>query len=77
MCNLEVVSQKGDICWTSIMGQHKESPYGMGQYIWIWSVRNGGHHFRKGMVKSSQIHRVPLKGRGLKSSCDYIRCGFD
>ena len=67
MCNLEVVSEKGGICCTSIMGQHEESPDSMGKYLWIWSVGNGGHHFWEGKVKRSQIQRVPLRGRGLKS----------
>ena len=26
---------------------HEYIPYGMVQYICIWSVGNGGHHFRK------------------------------
>ena len=67
MCNLEVVSEKQGICFTYTMGQHEEIPDGMSQYIWSWSVGNGGHPFCKGTVKSSQIHRVPLRGRGLKS----------
>ena len=67
MCNLEVVSDKGGIYWIFTVGQHEESPDSMGQYIWIWSVGNGGHHFCKGKVKTSQIQRVPLRGRGLKS----------
>ena len=41
MCNLEVISQKGGICWTSKMVHHEEIPDGMGQYIWIRSVGNG------------------------------------
>ena len=48
MCNLEVVSEKGGICWTSTMGNNEEIPDGMGQYIWICSVGNGGHYFCKG-----------------------------
>ena len=48
MCNPEVFSEKGGICSTSTMGHHEEIPDSMGQYIWIWSVGNGGHHFFKG-----------------------------
>ena len=47
MCNLEVFSQKGDICWKYTMVYHKESPNRMGQYIWSWSVVNGGHYFSR------------------------------
>ena len=54
MCNLKVVSENWDIYWTSKMGQHEEIPDGMGQYIWIWSVGNGVHHFCKGWLK---VHR--------------------
>ena len=75
MCNIDIVSQKGEICWTYTMGQHEEIPDVMGQYIWIWSVGNGGHHFYKGTLKSSQIQCVLLEARGLESPCDYIRCG--
>ena len=48
MCNLDVLSHKGDICWKYIIGHHEESPKIMGQYIWIWSVGNGGHYFSRG-----------------------------
>ena len=61
MCNSEVVSQKGGICWTSTMGQHEESPYGMGQYIWIWSVGNGGRHFSR-YIKNSTDTECPNQG---------------
>ena len=77
MCNLEVVSEKGGTYWIFTVGQHEESPDSMGKYLWIWSVGNGGHHFCKGKVKRSQIQRVPLRGRGLKSWCDYIGYGCD
>ena len=68
MCNLEVISQKGGLYWTYTMGQNEEILDGMGQSIWIWSVVNGGHHFRKEMVKSSQIQRVALESCDFKSS---------
>ena len=77
MCNIEIVSQKGEICWTYTMGQHEESPDVMGQYMWIWSVGNREHHFCKGTLKSSQIQCVPLKDSGLESPFDYIICGCD
>ena len=68
------VTFKGGIGGTYTMGQNEEILDGMGQSIWIWSVVNGGHHFSKEMVKSSQIQRVLFKGCGFKSSCQYIRC---
>ena len=77
MCNIEIVTHKGEISWTYIMGQHEEIPDVMVQYIWIWSVGNGGHHFYKGTLKSSQIQCVPLKDSGLESPFDYIICGCD
>ena len=39
MCNLEVVSQKGGICWTYTIGHHEEGPNGKGQYICSLGVR--------------------------------------
>ena len=67
MCNLEVVSQKGGICWTYTMGQHKEIPDRICQYIWNWSVGNVGHHFSRD-GKNAQIQRVLIEGRGLETS---------
>ena len=48
MCNLEVISQKGYICWTSTIVQHEQIPNVVGQSIWSFSVGNGGHQFHKG-----------------------------
>ena len=54
MCNLEVVYQKGVICWTYTMGQNEEIPDRMVQYIWIWSVGNGGHREKLELLTRSQ-----------------------
>ena len=44
MCYLEVISQKGEICWEPIMGHHEEKLDGMEKYIWSWGVGNRGHN---------------------------------
>ena len=51
ICNLEVFSHKGYICWKYAMGPHEESTNIMGQYIWSWSVGNGGHYFSRDSKK--------------------------
>ena len=45
MCNLDVVSKKGYICWAYTMVKHKEILNDMGQSIWRWCAGNWGHHF--------------------------------
>ena len=59
--NLEVFSQKGDICWTYTMGNNEEIPDGMGQSIWSWIVGNGGHHFPTGSKKLTDAE-CPTRG---------------